>query len=110
MPTQAASGTQTATLTTEHTLTTITTAGVYVLAVDLNNLVNGDTLELRANVKVLSGGTTRQYLIGQYANVQLDKVCMSIPIPVLHEVIFTLKQQDGSAGRAFSWEIIRIDA
>ena len=42
-----ASGTQTATIDTEHTLATETDAKVYVLLVDTKNMVNGDELELR---------------------------------------------------------------
>lgn len=106
MPTQKTSGTQTATVTTEHTLATITDAGTYVLAVDTINMVNGDILELRAKVKVLSGGTTRQYVLAVYANAQGDPIKMSIPVPTLHEVVYTLKQTAGAAGRDFPWEVI----
>jgi hypothetical protein len=109
MPTQKASGTQTATINTEHTLATITDAGTYMLAVDLNNLINDEVVELRAKVKVLSGGTTRNYLLAIYAHVQSDPVVMSIPIPVLHEVVFTLKQTAVATGRDFPWEVIQVD-
>lgn len=110
MPSQAATGTQSATVTTLHTLSTITTAGVYALAVDINNMVLGDTLELYALVKVLTGGTSRQYFLGQYANVPTNPTVISVPIPVLWEVIFKLKQAAGGAGRSFPWEVIRLDA
>ena len=38
--TQKASGTQTATIDTEHTLTTITDAGVFQILVDVVNIVD----------------------------------------------------------------------
>ena len=59
MATSEASGNQTAVVTTEHTLATIATDGTFVLSVDTSEMVLGDELELRAKVKVTSGGTTR---------------------------------------------------
>lgn len=105
-PTSAGSGTQTATVTTAHTLATITTPGVYQLMVNTENMVLGDELELYANVKVLSGSTARRIFIGSYKHVQGDNVKISLPIGVLHEIAFILKQAAGGAGRDFQWNII----
>lgn len=56
-----ASGTQTTTAATEHTLTANpeTTAGVYQFYLDLNALTAGTTLIARLKEKVISGGTER---------------------------------------------------
>ena len=40
------SGSQTATINTEHTLATITTANVFTLAVDVANMVGGTTPDI----------------------------------------------------------------
>ncbi|MDH5452679.1 MAG: hypothetical protein OEX14_04925, partial [Paracoccaceae bacterium] len=53
------SGSQTATLTTEHTLATVSTAGTFQLAVDAANLVNGETVTLRIYGKARSTDTER---------------------------------------------------
>ncbi len=47
MPTEKAAGAQTATVTTEHELTSITDAGNYMLIVDCTNMVLGDRVVLR---------------------------------------------------------------
>ena len=53
------SGSQSCTLDTEHTLDTETTAGVYVLVLDVNALANGDTLIVRMKTKCKTGSTSR---------------------------------------------------
>ncbi len=107
MATSKASGTQVAVISTEHTLSTITDAGTYVLSVDTNAMVLGDELELRAKTKVTSGGTTREYLVATYAHIQGQPVKTSVPVASINEVIFTLKQTAGT-GRSFPWEIIEL--
>lgn len=107
MASSAATGTQTATLATEHTLATVTTAGVYQLQVDAANLANGETLTLKAKVKVTSTGTTRLCYEAVYKHAQGEPVKVSVPVPSLHEVVFTL-QQDGGTGRAYPWEVVSL--
>lgn len=103
--TSAASGTQSATLTTEHTLATITTIGTYQLNVDTTNLVNGETLTLRAKTKTLSGGASGLAYEAVYKHAQGDVQKFSVPIAILIEVVFTLRQ-DGGTGRAFPWNVV----
>jgi hypothetical protein len=105
MPSSAANGTQTAVISTEHTLSTQTAAGTYVLAVDATNMVDGDVLEVRAKVKVLTGGSALQYLLGSFANAQADPVKMSLPVPSLYSITVTLKQVAGT-GRNFDWNLV----
>lgn len=99
-------GTQSATIGTEHTLgTSIAAAGTFILAVNTTNLANGDVLELRAKTKVLTGGSEAVYILATYAHAQSEPVKMSIPIPSLYSLTFTLKQTAGT-GRAFEWNIV----
>jgi hypothetical protein len=109
MPTQPNNGTQTAVIDTIHTLATITTTGVYELAVDTNAMVAGDTLVLRVNDRVLTGGSNRLTYSATYANAQATFIKKSPPIVVLFNCTFTLEQQDGT-GRNFPWAINKIDA
>lgn len=104
MPTVEASGTQTATVPTEHTLATITTSDVLILVVDTSNMVNGDAVELRVKRKVLSSGSEALAWFARYKHVQGDPVKVSIPIPSPHEAVFTLNQTDGSS-RNFPWSV-----
>ncbi len=107
MASSQSSGTQVAVITTEHTLQTISTAGTFVLYVDTNAMVLGDELELRAKTKVLSSGTTREFLVATYAHPQGQPVKASIPVASINECVFTLKQTAGT-GRSFNWEIIEL--
>lgn len=104
-PLVLASGTQTATLTTEHTLATITIPGSYALVVDLAALVNGETLTLRRKTKVLSGGTQREEEVAVYVHAQGVPIHRFEVAPSDVEVAFTLRQ-DGGTGRAFPWKVL----
>lgn len=106
-----ASGTQTATIGTEHTLATLTGNKTYVLVVDTVNMTSAsgtpDIVELRVKTKVLTGGVTRQVYPAAYVNSQADPIKISIPIPSDQEAVFTLKQVQGT-GRAFPWKVLSI--
>ena len=109
MPSLNASGTQTATLTTEHTLATITTPiGIYQLFVDAAALADGETLRLRVKYKVLTGGTERVLQEAIYVNAQADPIKVSLPIVSDISFVATLTQTGGT-GRAFPWKIMRLD-
>jgi hypothetical protein len=105
--TSVGSGTQTATLDTEHTLDTETGAGVYVLVVDTANMANGDVVILRLKTKALTGATSRLAYQATYANVQGEPNKYSIPVPVDTEIIATLEQTDGT-GRNFPWNLLKM--
>lgn len=104
MTTSNSEGSQTAVLTTEHTLATITTDGSFVLGVDTANLILGEELTLRVKLKVRSTGTTRLAYEAVYSHVQNEPVVISIPVASTNEIVFTL-EQNGGTGRAFPWEI-----
>lgn len=109
MPTLEASGTQAATVTTEHTLATQTNNKTFVLVVDCNAMVAGDVLELRIKTKVLTGGTLRSaYLMTFYgAQPTDDLVKFSVPIPSDIEAVFTLKQTFGTS-RSYPWKVLSL--
>lgn len=104
-----ASGTQTATVSTEHTLNggSFTSAKTYVLSVDLTNLANGDTVELRAKVKVISSGSEKLIYLGTYSHAQPYPVVHSIPVRSEYSASFTLKQTAGT-GRNFDWAVLSL--
>ena len=105
MAASVSDGSQTAVISTEHTLDTITAAGSYVLMVDTSAMALGDKLTLKAKTKVRSGGTTRVAYSATYAQPQGEPVKLSIPIASPNEIVFTLQQTAGT-GRAFPWEIV----
>lgn len=105
--TESNNGSQTATISTEHTLATITTPGVYVLRVDVNALALGDRLVLRAKVRARSADTTRQLFSAVFEHAQADKIADSIPVPIVHELVWTLQQTAGT-GRAFPWSVVSL--
>lgn len=106
------SGTQTATVTTEHTLDDVATAGVYTFHVDTVNMVAGDVLELRIYQIILTSGTRRVAYIGSYSGAQPTDDIIKVSVPIGNELTdagslrFTLKQTFGTA-RAFPWKVLK---
>jgi hypothetical protein len=104
------SGSQTATINTEHTLnspTPNTTDGVFQVFVDCNAMVAGDVLELRIKEKCRSGDTIRQVFLSTLAGVQSDPLWVSPSLILMHGWDVTLKQTAGT-GRAFPWSIRQV--
>ena len=102
----AANGTQSATINTEHTLTTQTTAGIYVLRVDCGAMIAGDTTIIRLKTKALSGGTSRIEQEITLTGVQAKPNWVSDPVPVDVEVACNLTQTAGT-GRSYPWKLLR---
>lgn len=104
--TQESSGTQTATISTEHTLATITTAKPFQLKVDINALAAGEYVEIKVKTKGLSGGTTRTQQAGIFSwlDAAVNPIVMFDPILSTQEYVATLKQLNGT-GRAFPWAV-----
>jgi hypothetical protein len=109
-----ASGTQTATINTEHVLLDETSAEgeVYDAAIDLANMQANDVLELRLCVKLLSGGTLHRVYYAKFADVQDDEGQLVHPVvyipalTVMKEWRLTLKQTDGT-GRNYDWAVYK---
>lgn len=110
-----AAASQAATVTTEHTLVTISTPGVYVLIVDCSVLLANDMLELRAYQMVLTGGTSRVIQVVTYTGVQLADDLIKVSPPLYNDLTdatackFTLKQTYGTS-RTFPWKVLRLGA
>ena len=110
--TAEATGTQTATVGTEHTLRDVATAGTYTLHVDKVNMVAGDVLELRAYQMVLTAGTRRVAYLARFADAQPTDDMIAISVPISNELTdagslrFTLKQTAGT-GRQFPWKVLK---
>lgn len=106
------SGTQSATVTTEHTLLDVAVAGTFTLHVDTVNMVSGDVLELRLYQIVLTGGTRRVCYFASYSGAQPADDIIKISVPVSNELTdsgslrFTLKQTFGTS-RNFPWKVLK---
>ncbi len=116
------SGSQTATIGTEHTLATITAAGTYQLGVNCVNMVGGtvndpDILELRIYVKLDTGDDSECVFSARFVGAQGDGAApgssakgtvikFSMPVGAPIEFVATLKQTAPSGGgRVFDWAI-----
>lgn len=107
------SGTQSATVTTEHTLLDVAVAGTFSLHVDKINMVAGDVLELRVYQIILTGGTRRvAYYSGVIEGAQPADDMIVISVPVSNELTdsgslrFTLLQVAGTS-RNFPWKVLK---
>jgi len=106
-----ASGTQSATVTTEHFLSSPNVAGVYTLHVDTVNMVAGDVLELRVYQMVLTGGTQRVVFQSSYVGAQAVDDLIKVSVPIANELTdtnalrFSLKQTAGTS-RNFPWKVL----
>jgi hypothetical protein len=107
MVTLSSSGTQTATINTEHTLYNPTTSKFFTGYVDLTNMATGDITEIRIYVIVKSAGSYIQYYKATYTDNQSDDL---VYLPTLPSDIgwkLTLKQTTGT-GRAYDWRVYEI--
>ncbi|MGH3987825.1 MAG: hypothetical protein ACRDTZ_10955 [Pseudonocardiaceae bacterium] len=110
--TEKTSGSQTATISTEHTLATVTDPGIYVLRVDINALAVGDIVELRVYAKCRNATDSERLKDGPaiYGPIVPDsKLPDSIPVLATGHYKATLKQTAGT-GRAFPWVILSTGA
>lgn len=106
------SGSQTCTISTEHTLngtTPETTDGIFQLVLDLNAAADGDVFEIRVKEKARSGDTQRTIECFVVANnVSTDsELWVSPAVVLLHGWDMTLKQTAGT-GRAVPWSIRKV--
>lgn len=100
-------GSQSATISTEHTLATVTDAGVYVLVVDLANLTLGDAVTLRLKTKLTSGDSSQLAFVARYSQPQATLNAYSPPVPSPIEIVATLQQTAGT-GRSFIWALYKL--
>lgn len=109
IPFVISSGTQAASIGTEHTLAVTAASEVYQLWVDLTNMASGDTTELRIKTKILPAGAVGVILLQSFSNAPSadDVIQLSIPIPADQPVTFTLKQTAGT-GRNYDWKVLAL--
>lgn len=106
------SGTQTATISTEHTLLDVAVAGTFTLHVDANAMTAADVTELRVYQIVLTGGTRRVAYYARYEGAQPTDDQIKISVPISNELTdagairFTLTQTAGT-GRAYPWKVLK---
>lgn len=101
------SGSQTTTVTTEHTLSTYTTAGVLYFVADFNASAGGstpDVFEVRYYGKARSSDTERLMEIFSLQGAQVAPLVAFKPIISPHHTKITLKQTQGTS-RAVPWAI-----
>lgn len=113
--TEHETGSQTCTVTTEHTLNASgpeTDDGLFQLSLDVNALDdNGtvlDRLAMRLYEKVQnSSGTQRKVFEGWVRGRQVAKIWESVPFMLLHGWDWKILQQEGT-GRAIPWSIRKL--
>jgi hypothetical protein len=111
--TQDNSGTQTCTVTTEHTLDDVAAAGVYIFEADMALAAAGDVFELRVKKITLASGTLRTVFFQMVQGAQFadNMIRTSVPIPnALTDAAslrFTIKQTFGT-GRNIPWSTTKI--
>jgi len=112
-----ASGTQTATINTEHFLSSPNVAGKFKLTLDLSNMVAGDYVEIRAYAIAITGGTSRVSWMEAFqglqsadaVNPQFQDIWNSLTDT--NSVRFSLKQTlPSGGGRNFPWRVDKDDA
>lgn len=106
-PTIVDSGSQTAVIDTEHTLTTQTTAGVYVLQLLTANLQTDEIVLVAIKVRETTGGSWYVSYSATFFGGDLDQMKISVPVPVDVAIQCTLKQTSGT-GRAFPWKLFAL--
>jgi hypothetical protein len=109
-----ASGTQTATVTTEHTLRSVTSVGIFQLYVDCVQLATGDAVELRCYQIILNGGTKRLVQFAAfYGGVPASDPIIKVSEPLgnneddTNSLQYTLKQTFGTS-RDFPWKVLNL--
>lgn len=99
-----ASGSQTATLNTNHTLLATADSGVYVFVVDAANLANGETLILTITRPARSLDPARVAYTAVFQHALGSPLLLSPPVPCPVGGDFVLRQEGGT-GRAYPWSI-----
>ena len=107
---EAYTGSQTATVGTEHTLNTTTPEvadGIYQLFIDTAAMVAADITEIRIKEKARSADTQRQIMVATLAGAQSDPLWVSPTFVLMNGWDMTLKQTAGTS-RAYPWSIRKV--
>lgn len=89
----------------EVTIDTITTAGVYVLVLDLADLANGETVIARMKDAAVQSGTVRTIYEARFSHVQTDPIKASPPWPksTTDSMVVTLQTSSSSGDISIPW-------
>lgn len=111
-----ASGTQTASIGTEHFLSSPNAVGDFQLHLDLSNMAAGDVLEVRAYKMTIASGTSRPMWFYAFYGAQPDyadiviSAWVSNALTDTNAVRFSITQTFGT-GRDYDWNVLeRTDA
>lgn len=113
-PTVVGSGTQTATIGTEHTLFTQSAAKTCILHVDRSALALGEVVTINIYDRMLSGdaspvpGTSLPMWSSSYPGGAAEGPIQSPAVCVAYEALFTIKQINGT-GRGIKWRVETLD-
>lgn len=102
------SGTQSATLDTEHTLgSALTDDEIYVGRVNVTNMAAGDRLYIRTYVKAVSAGSLALFQQIELVDAQTEKVVDTDPVGSVHSFELRIEQTDGT-GRSYEWSRMKV--
>lgn len=107
-PVVEASGTQTMTPGTEHTLATSATAKTRQVVVDLINLVQGESVVVYIKRKCLSTGVVRIMHEVEFTHAQGAPIKFSPPYASPHGIEVSMMQVGGT-GRNIDWSVETLD-
>lgn len=112
MPTLNNSGSQTATIDTEHVLVSLTTNKSFFGYVDNSNVIAGDRTELRTKVEIKAAAGVIEFvkdiIIGEdIVSGAITKLWYFFPTPSDIKFELTLKQTDGT-GRVYDWRVFEV--
>lgn len=107
-----ASGTQSASVGTEHFVSSPNEVGIYIYYVDLVNMAAGDAVELRSYHMVITGGAQRVVLMEAFQGAQPADALIFWTVIIndltdTNAVRFSLKQTLGTS-RNFPYSVIKI--
>lgn len=104
-----ASGSQTAVVNTEHSLSQVTGVGIYVLEVDTSALAAGDTLQVAVKTTCRPADDLKPAYVEELTGVQVNQNWHSVPVPLASgdQIAATILQNAGTA-KAFPWNLMRM--
>jgi len=88
----------------EDTLSSPTAIGDYRLAIDLNDMINGDVGTIDVYLMVRAAGTLRKVLTVSIANIQADKIWLSPVFAVTNQISFRVTFTAGTA--SLPWTVL----
>lgn len=101
------SGSQTSSISSEHSLSQSSGIGVYILTVDTALMEVSDIVTIRVKTKLLPESSFEVAYEETFADVQDIPNKYSVPIPSVNEVNCTLLQSAGTS-KVYPWNLLRM--